>query len=60
MKYFGATNFVFSMEIKRDRANMKLYLNRKKYVETILQRSNMQECKPIKFPSPIGVELFVN
>jgi hypothetical protein len=38
MKYCGATNFILGMEIKRNRANMKLWLNKRKYVESILQR----------------------
>jgi hypothetical protein len=45
MKDLGAANFILGMEIKRDRKNKKLWLNQRKYVETILQRFNMQECK---------------
>jgi hypothetical protein len=36
MKDLGAANFIMRMEIKRDRANRKLWLNQRKYVETIL------------------------
>jgi hypothetical protein len=36
MKDIGAANFIMGMEIKRDRANRKLWLNQRKYVETIL------------------------
>jgi hypothetical protein len=36
MKDLGATNFILGMEIKRDRENKKLWLNQRKYVETIL------------------------
>jgi hypothetical protein len=36
MKDLGATNFIFGMEIKRDRENMKLWLNQRKYVESVL------------------------
>jgi hypothetical protein len=57
MKNFGATNFILGMEIKRDKKNMKLWLNQRKYVETILQRFNMQECKPVRVPIPRGVKL---
>eukprot|EP00253_Pinus_taeda_P012555 PITA_12555 len=45
------------MEIKRDRAKRKLWLNQRKYVETILQRFNMQDSKPVKVPIPVGVRL---
>jgi hypothetical protein len=48
------------MEIKRDCANRKLWLNQRKYVETILQRFNMHGSKPVKVPIPIGVKLSVD
>jgi len=57
MKYLGATNYILGMEIKIDRAKGKLWLNQRKYVETILQRFNMQDSKPVKVPIPIGVKL---
>jgi hypothetical protein len=57
MKDLGATNFILGMEIKRDWENMKLWLNQRKYVETVLQRFNMQECKLIKVPILVGVKL---
>jgi hypothetical protein len=57
MKDLGASNFILEMEIKRDRKKRKLWLNQRKYVETILQRFNMQECKPVKVPIPVGVKL---
>eukprot|EP00253_Pinus_taeda_P014965 PITA_14965 len=57
MKYIGATNYILGMEIKRDRENRKLWLNQRKYVETILQRFNMQDSKPVKVPIPVGVSL---
>jgi hypothetical protein len=36
MRYLGAANFILGMEIKRALKNMKLWLNQRKYVETIL------------------------
>jgi hypothetical protein len=48
------------MEIKRDRKNRKLWLNRRKYIETILQIFNMKECKPFKVPIHVGVKLYVD
>jgi hypothetical protein len=57
MKDLGASNFILGMEIKRDWKKRKLWLNKRKYVETILQRFNMQECKPIKVPILVGVNL---
>jgi hypothetical protein len=60
MKDLGAANFILGMEIKRDRANRKLWLNQRKYVEMILQRFNMHGSKPVKVPIPIGVKLSVD
>jgi hypothetical protein len=57
MKDLGVANFILGMEIKKDCANMKLWLNQRKYIETILQRFNMHGSKPIKVPIPIGVKL---
>jgi hypothetical protein len=36
IKDLGAANFILGMEIKSYHANMKLWLNQRKYVETIL------------------------
>ena len=36
------------------------WLNKRKYVETILHRFNMHGSKPVKVPIPIGVKLFVD
>eukprot|EP00253_Pinus_taeda_P031107 PITA_31107 len=53
MKDLGAANYILGMEIQRDRAKRKLWLNQRKYVETILQRFNMQDNKPVKVPIPV-------
>jgi hypothetical protein len=60
MKDLGASNFILGMEIKRDQKKRKLWLNQRKYVQKILQRFNMQECKLVKVPIPVGVKLFVD
>ena len=57
MKDLGAANLILGMEFKRNRADKKLWFNQRKYVEAILQRFNMQECKPVKVPIPVGVRL---
>ena len=57
MKYLGAANYILGMEIKRDRTKRKLWLNQRKYVETISQRFNMQDSKSVKIPIPIGVKV---
>jgi len=60
MKDIDASKFILGMEIKRDQKKRKLWLNQRKYVETILQRFNMQECKSFKVPIHVGVKLFVD
>ena len=30
-----------------------------KYIETILKRFNMQDCKPVKVPIPVGARLTI-
>jgi hypothetical protein len=60
IKDLGAANFILGMEITRDRENGKLTLNQRKYVETILQRFNMQECKQVRVPIPVCVNLYVH
>jgi hypothetical protein len=57
MKNLGVANFFLGIEIKRDHANKKLWLNQRKYVETILQRFNMHGSKLVKVPIRIGVKL---
>eukprot|EP00253_Pinus_taeda_P033307 PITA_33307 len=59
MKYLRAANYILGMEIKRVREKMKLWLNQREYVETILQRFNMQDSKSVKIPIPVGVRLSV-
>ena len=59
MKDFGAANYIFGLEIKRDQEKRKIWLNQSKYVETILQRFNMQDSKPMKVPIRVGVKLAI-
>jgi hypothetical protein len=60
MKDLRAANFILGMDIKRDRENRKVWLDKKKYVEMILHRFNMQKSKPTKVPIPVGVKLSVD
>ena len=57
MKDLGAANYILGMEIKRDQEKRKLWLKQRKYVETIFQRFNIQDSKPVNVPIPIGVKL---
>ena len=57
MKDLGVANYILGMEIKRDRAKRKIWLNQRKHVETILHRFNMKDSKPVKVPIPVCVNL---
>jgi len=59
MKHPGVASYILGMEIKRDWTKRKLWLKQRKYVETILQRFNMQDSKPVKVPILVGVKLSV-
>ena len=50
MKDLGVVNLNLGMEIKRNSVDRKLWLNHRKYIETILHRFNMRECTPLKVP----------
>jgi hypothetical protein len=57
VKYLGVENLSLGMEIKIDWENMKLWLDHRNYVETILQKFNMKKCKSIKVLISICVHL---
>jgi hypothetical protein len=50
MKDPSATNFILGMDMKRDQTIRKLWLNQRKFIETMLKHFIMQDCKPIKVP----------
>jgi hypothetical protein len=59
MKDISVAKFILGMDIKRDRVDRKLWLNQRKYVETILYIFNKKECKLIKVPILVGAKLSV-
>ncbi|CAH9096877.1 unnamed protein product [Cuscuta epithymum] len=50
MKDLGAAKKILGMEIHRDRQAGKLYLSQKKYIEKMLNRFNMSNCKSVSTP----------
>ena len=58
MNDFGPTYLMLGMEIKKDRSSKKLWLSQQKYIEGSLKRFNMQDCKLVKVPIPIGTKLY--
>ncbi|GJY40070.1 retrovirus-related pol polyprotein from transposon TNT 1-94 [Tanacetum coccineum] len=57
MKDLGPANKILGMQIHRDRVSRKIWLSQKSYVKKILQRFNMQDCKPISTPFPTDIKL---
>ncbi|GJZ15626.1 retrovirus-related pol polyprotein from transposon TNT 1-94 [Tanacetum coccineum] len=57
MKYLGPANKILGMQIHQDRVSRKICLSQKSYVKKILQRFNMQDCKPVSTPFPTNVKL---
>ncbi|GJZ57254.1 retrovirus-related pol polyprotein from transposon TNT 1-94 [Tanacetum coccineum] len=57
MKDLGPANKILGMQIHRCRVSRKIWLSQKSYVKKILQRFNMQYCKPISTLFPTDVKL---
>ena len=47
MKDLGALSYILGMEITRDRGARTLEITQKAYIEKMLQRFQMEECKPV-------------
>lgn len=50
MKELGAAKKILGMEIRRDRQAGKLFLSQQNYIERVLDRFNMNNCKPVSTP----------
>ena len=46
MKYLGDASYVLGIQIRRDRSRGILGLSQKSYIEKILKRFGMHDCKP--------------
>nr|GEV50093.1 retrovirus-related Pol polyprotein from transposon TNT 1-94 [Tanacetum cinerariifolium] len=57
MKDLGPANKILGVQIHRDIVSRKFWLSQKSYVKKILQRFNMQDCKPISTLFPTNVKL---
>ncbi len=45
------------MEFERDHANCTITMSQSKYIEEVLKRFNMEECKPIGTPLDVNSKL---
>lgn len=50
MKDLGELHFILGLQVKRDRSARTLRLNQKQYINTVLERFEMLDCKPAKSP----------
>lgn len=50
MKDLGPAKQILGMRITRDRKNNKLWLSQHNYIEKVLERFNMSNCKPVSTP----------
>ena len=54
MKDLGEASYVLGVKILRDRSRRLLGLSQETYIKTILERFQMQSCKPIDTPVAKG------
>jgi hypothetical protein len=57
MKDLGEAKFVLGIKIERDRPRRVIYLHQQQYIENVLERFNMNECKPVTTPMEVSVRL---
>ena len=50
----GEIHYLLGMEVKRDRKNRVLTISQKSYLESVVARFGMQDCKPISTPLETG------
>jgi hypothetical protein len=60
MKDLGEAHYCLGIEIARDRRKGSIKISQEKYVENILKRFHMSDCKPIGTPLDAGVKLSKN
>ena len=52
MKDLGAAKKILGVQLKRDRKNGILSLTQHKYIRKVLEKFNMDKCKPVQTPLP--------
>lgn len=57
MKDLGRLNFCLGIEFKQDPETKEITMSQQKYVQTVLKRFNMSDCKPVSTPLNIGLKL---
>jgi Reverse transcriptase (RNA-dependent DNA polymerase) len=57
MKDLKDLTYFLGLQVIRDRSRRTLHLNQTQYIQKILQRFNMDDCKPVGTPMDISVKL---
>ena len=52
LKDLGPIHHILGLEITRDRSKRQLFLSQSYYLQTVLERFNMQDCNPCSTPLP--------
>ena len=50
MKDMGPTNYVLGIRISRDKDSKLIYLDQENYLEKVLKRFKMEDCRPVSTP----------
>ena len=50
MKDLGELHFILGLQVQRDRSTRSLHLNQRQYIDTVLGRFDMLDCKAVKSP----------
>jgi hypothetical protein len=57
MSDLGGLHYCLGVEFERDHANRTITMSQSKYIEEVLKRFNMEECKPIGTPLDVNSKL---
>lgn len=57
MKYLGELTYCIGLHVERDRKNKVIYLDQKKYIQEVLLKYGMSDCKPVKSPMDANEKL---
>ena len=57
MSNLGELHYCLEVEFKRNRETHTIIMNQKSYIETILKRFNMEECKLVGTPFHVNSKL---
>jgi hypothetical protein len=58
-KYTEVSQWMLGMKVTRERVKKLIFINHEVYIETVLNRFNMNDCKPASSPERVGSELNV-